>query len=197
MAGHWEYARDQPDQDSVPYLPVKLDAKLIDHVSFHPNNVGIQRIVVGPGLPKQQTTAGRYLGTTGLDIENCDALEIAAYGPIGTVPSERRSIVSPERGLQHSKGVCGKTCKPQECTCSINVPRVTRNMTRRFSNQYAPRSSHSLKHRRARTKRVIFACHFSIEWNNLSQYRSLRKMVVPRGGIEPPTPAFSVQCSTN
>jgi hypothetical protein len=23
------------------------------------------------------------------------------------------------------------------------------------------------------------------------------KIVVPRGGIEPPTPAFSVQCSTN
>jgi hypothetical protein len=41
----------------VPYLPMKLDAKLIDHVSFHPNNVGIQRIVVGPGLPKQQTIA--------------------------------------------------------------------------------------------------------------------------------------------
>jgi hypothetical protein len=36
---------------------MKLDAKLIDHGSFHPNNVGIQRIVVGPGLPKQQTIA--------------------------------------------------------------------------------------------------------------------------------------------
>jgi hypothetical protein len=23
------------------------------------------------------------------------------------------------------------------------------------------------------------------------------KVMVPRGGIEPPTPAFSVQCSTN
>ncbi len=41
----------------VPYLPMKLDAKLIDHAPFHSNNVGIQRIVVGPGLPKQQTIA--------------------------------------------------------------------------------------------------------------------------------------------
>lgn len=41
----------------VPYLPMKLDAKLIDHTSFHPNNAGIQRIVVGPGLPKEQTIA--------------------------------------------------------------------------------------------------------------------------------------------
>jgi hypothetical protein len=30
-----------------------------------------------------------------------------------------------------------------------------------------------------------------------SQNQSLRKVVVPRGGIEPPTPAFSVQCSTD
>ena len=27
--------------------------------------------------------------------------------------------------------------------------------------------------------------------------RIFRILVVPRGGIEPPTPAFSVQCSTN
>jgi len=30
-----------------------------------------------------------------------------------------------------------------------------------------------------------------------SQYQLLEKAMVPRGGIEPPTPAFSVQCSTN
>jgi hypothetical protein len=29
------------------------------------------------------------------------------------------------------------------------------------------------------------------------QYQNTKIMVVPRGGIEPPTPAFSVQCSTN
>jgi hypothetical protein len=29
------------------------------------------------------------------------------------------------------------------------------------------------------------------------QYQSSEILVVPRGGIEPPTPAFSVQCSTN
>jgi hypothetical protein len=27
--------------------------------------------------------------------------------------------------------------------------------------------------------------------------RAARSRMVPRGGIEPPTPAFSVQCSTN
>jgi hypothetical protein len=26
---------------------------------------------------------------------------------------------------------------------------------------------------------------------------ALKRLLVPRGGIEPPTPAFSVQCSTN
>jgi hypothetical protein len=31
----------------------------------------------------------------------------------------------------------------------------------------------------------------------ISQYQKLVKVVVPRGGIEPPTPAFSVQCSTD
>jgi hypothetical protein len=29
------------------------------------------------------------------------------------------------------------------------------------------------------------------------EYQMLKTVVVPRGGIEPPTPAFSVQCSTN
>jgi hypothetical protein len=28
-------------------------------------------------------------------------------------------------------------------------------------------------------------------------YQSSKMIMVPRGGIEPPTPAFSVQCSTN
>jgi len=41
----------------IPYLPVRLDAKIIDHVSFHPKNVGIERIVVGPGLPDEQKIA--------------------------------------------------------------------------------------------------------------------------------------------
>jgi hypothetical protein len=38
----------------VPYISVKLNATIIDHPMFHPNNVGLERIVVGPGLPDQQ-----------------------------------------------------------------------------------------------------------------------------------------------
>jgi hypothetical protein len=41
----------------VPYLPVKLDAKIIQNARFHPRNVGIERIIVGPGLSDQQRTA--------------------------------------------------------------------------------------------------------------------------------------------
>lgn len=41
-------------QGLVPYKPVKLDAKIIEHPSFHRNNVGIESIVVGPALLDQQ-----------------------------------------------------------------------------------------------------------------------------------------------
>jgi hypothetical protein len=40
----------------VPYLPMKLDEKIIPHAS-HPRNVGIERIIVGPGLLDQQKVA--------------------------------------------------------------------------------------------------------------------------------------------
>ncbi len=41
----------------VPYLPVKLNRKIIDHPRYHPQNCGIARIVVGPGLRNSQLTA--------------------------------------------------------------------------------------------------------------------------------------------
>jgi Protein of unknown function (DUF2971) len=41
----------------IPYLPFRLDAKIIEHPLFHPNNIGIERIVVGPALEDQQLAA--------------------------------------------------------------------------------------------------------------------------------------------
>jgi Protein of unknown function (DUF2971) len=40
----------------VPYLPVKLDFD-IKHPRLHPRNIGIERIIVGPGLSDQQKAA--------------------------------------------------------------------------------------------------------------------------------------------
>jgi hypothetical protein len=40
----------------VPYLPMKLNKKIIRNAS-HPKNVGIERIIVGPGLLDQQKVA--------------------------------------------------------------------------------------------------------------------------------------------
>jgi Protein of unknown function (DUF2971) len=41
----------------VPYVPVKLNAKIINHPKFHPNNVGFERIIIGPALSEQQKFA--------------------------------------------------------------------------------------------------------------------------------------------
>ena len=41
----------------VPYIPVRLNAKIIDNRMFHPNNVGLERIIVGPALSEQQKLA--------------------------------------------------------------------------------------------------------------------------------------------
>ena len=41
----------------IPYLPVRLDAKIINHPMFEPKNIGIERIVVGPALPDRQRKA--------------------------------------------------------------------------------------------------------------------------------------------
>jgi hypothetical protein len=41
----------------VPYMSVRLDAKIIDHPMFHRNNVGLERIIIGPALSDQQRLA--------------------------------------------------------------------------------------------------------------------------------------------
>jgi hypothetical protein len=41
----------------VPYLPVKLNAKAMNHLSPEARNIGIERIIVGPALLDQQKTA--------------------------------------------------------------------------------------------------------------------------------------------
>jgi hypothetical protein len=49
----------------------------------------LNRVGAHLGHNEQSNTLRRYLGTKGIEIENCDALEFAAYGPIGIVPSEK------------------------------------------------------------------------------------------------------------
>jgi Protein of unknown function (DUF2971) len=41
----------------VPYVAVKLNAKIIDNRVFHANNVGLERVIVGPALPDEQKLA--------------------------------------------------------------------------------------------------------------------------------------------
>jgi hypothetical protein len=39
----------------VPYVAVKLNAKKILHPMFHPNNMGLERVIVGPALPTSRS----------------------------------------------------------------------------------------------------------------------------------------------
>jgi hypothetical protein len=48
----------------VPYLPVKLDAIKNTPPLSHPRNVGIERIIVGPGLSHQQIKAVQALSAS-------------------------------------------------------------------------------------------------------------------------------------
>jgi hypothetical protein len=41
----------------IPYLPVKLNAKVINNPRYHPRNCGFERIIVGPALDDQQRVA--------------------------------------------------------------------------------------------------------------------------------------------
>ena len=41
----------------VPYISFKLDEKIIDHPSFHRNNLGFERIIVEPALTDEQKQA--------------------------------------------------------------------------------------------------------------------------------------------
>ena len=49
----------------------------------------INRISAHLGHNKRSNALQRYLKREGIEIESCDALEFAAFGPIGTVPTEK------------------------------------------------------------------------------------------------------------
>ena len=48
----------------------------------------INRVSAHLGPNEQSNALRRYLGANGTEIESCDGLEFAAYGPIGSVPTE-------------------------------------------------------------------------------------------------------------
>jgi|SRR5665213_3290997 len=49
----------------------------------------INRVSAHLGHNKLSNTLGRYLKREGIEIESCNTLEFAAFGPIGTVPTDK------------------------------------------------------------------------------------------------------------
>jgi hypothetical protein len=48
----------------------------------------INRVSAHLGPNERSNALRRYLGAKGIEIETCDGLEFAAYGPIGSVPTK-------------------------------------------------------------------------------------------------------------
>ena len=83
--GFWIYVWRLRRQGQRPTFYVGMTGDTGSYRAQSPLN----RVGAHLGHNEQSNTLRRYLRTKGIDIENCDALEFAAYGPIGCVPSEK------------------------------------------------------------------------------------------------------------
>jgi hypothetical protein len=132
--------------------------------------------------------------------------------------------IAPFTSDQHLTSFAVVWCRPEgqrlgNLTIVLRTARVVGGRPERFAGKIVSHASHAAARcdlKKLKLVRVAFAAALGLcvreqsegfsrptfrasgtksDLRNLNQ--SLSEVVVPRGGIEPPTPAFSVQCSTN
>jgi hypothetical protein len=101
----------------------------------------LNRVGAHLGHNERSNALRRYLRTKGIVIESCDALEFAAYGPIGSVPSERAEyraararIAALEKCLwQHMDGIGIEMLNQCPACNTSRDPKIFETMRRAFA----------------------------------------------------------------